>query len=119
MIVGGAMHTIIGERNVISHLAQAKPQTGFSPDQTFNLIRWFWYLGSYLSFWVGGVALIIGLTDWLPSKAMVGWLLATLMFGFSVLTFGVVAILNPKELSKLGQVGILFVVTILLVIGSL
>ena len=119
MIVGGGMHTIIGERNVISHLAQDKPQTGFSPDQTFNLIRWFWYLGSFISFWVGGVALIIGFTDWLPAETTIGWLLASIMFGFSILSFAPVAWLNPKEILKLSQVVILIVVTVLLGIGSL
>lgn len=119
MVLGGVAHTVVGEKNVIAHLAQAKPETGFSGDHTFNLVRWFWYLGSYVSFWVGGVALIIGLSDRLPSETVIAQLLATLMFGFSILTFGVVALLNPKELGKLGQVVILIVVTALLWIGAL
>ena len=110
MILGGVAHTVVGEKNVIGPLKASPPQTEFSADHAFNLIRWFWYLGSYVSFWVGGVALIIGLTDWLPSKSVIGWLLATLMLGFSILTFGIVAFLNPKELNKLGQVVILIVV---------
>ena len=120
MIIGGGMHTIIGERNVISHLAQDKPQTGFSPDQTFNLIRWFWYLGSFISFWIGAVALMIGASDgWFQDEAAIGKLLASCMVGFSVLTFGMVAILNPKDLQKLAQVVILLLVTVLLYLGSI
>ncbi|MEM7032589.1 MAG: hypothetical protein AAF629_23755 [Chloroflexota bacterium] len=119
MIVGGLMHTIVGERNVISYLAKNKPVTGFSADQTFNLLRWFWYLGSFVSFWVGTVALIIGASDGvIPEEAFIGKLLASLMFGFSVITFGIVAILNPKQLEKLSQVVILIIVTVLLWLGS-
>ncbi len=120
MIVGGLMHTVIGEKNVISYLAKNKPETGFPPDQAFNLIRWFWYLGSYVSFWVGGVALVMGLTDSVvPEEAFVGKLLASLMLGFSVITIGIVAALNPKQLTKLSQVLILILVTVLLYMGSL
>ncbi|MEM7128857.1 MAG: hypothetical protein AAF702_21160 [Chloroflexota bacterium] len=119
MIVGGLMHTVVGEKNVISYLAKNKPTTGFSPDQTFNLIRWFWYLGSFISFWVGGIALLIGAADGIiPEENFIGRLLASLMFGFSIITFGAVAILNPKELAKLSQVVILVVVTILLWLGA-
>ena len=119
MIIGGVLHTVVGEKNVISHLATKMPETGFSRDHAFNLIRWFWYLGSFISFWVGAVALIIGATELLPSENVIGYLLATLMFGFSVLTFVAVAILNPKELGKLNQVGLLVLVTILLWVGSI
>lgn len=119
MVIGGLMHTVIGERDVISHLEKDKPTTNYSPDHAFNLIRWFWYLGSFVSFWIGGVAIIIGATDWLPAGATIGKLLASLMFGFSVLTIGVVAILNPKDLGKLSQVGLLIVVMILLWVGSI
>ena len=119
MVIGGLMHTVVGEKQVISHLAQNKPETGFSPDQTFNLIRWFWYLGSFVSFWVGGVAIIIGATAWLPAEQTIGYLLASLMFGFSVVTFAAVAILNSKEIMKLNQVFILILVTVLLWLGSL
>lgn len=120
MILGGAAHTIVGEKNVISHLANNKPETGFTPDHTFNLIRWFWYMGSFVSFWVGAIALIIGLTDGvIPSEPFIGKLLASFMVGFSIITFGIVAILNPKELNKLSQVGALIVVTILLWVGSM
>lgn len=120
MIVGGLMHTVIGEMQVISHLGRNKPETGFSGDQTFNLIRWFWYLGSFISFWVGAVALVIGATDGvMPEEQFLGKLLASLMFGFSVITFGIVAALNPKELAKLGQVVILMLVTVLLWVGSI
>ncbi len=120
MIIGGLMHTVVGERNVISHLARNKPTTGFSPNQTFNLIRWFWYLGSFISFWIGAIALIIGLTDGvIPAENFIGMLLASLMLGFSMITFGVVAALNPKELGKLSQVVILVAVTILLWVGSI
>lgn len=119
MVIGGVAHTVVGEKNVISHLAKNKPTTGFSPDHAFNLIRWFWYLGSFVSFWVGAIALIIGVTDMLPSENIIGYLLASLMFGFSVLTIAIVAALNPKELGKLSQVGLLILVTILLWIGSI
>lgn len=118
MVIGGLLHTLIGERNVISYLAKNKPTTGFSPDQTFNLIRWFWYLGSFVSFWIGGVAILLGVTDILPAEATIGKLLATLMFGFAVVTIGVVAILNPRELSKLSQVGLLVLVMVLLWLGA-
>lgn len=119
MVAGGLMHTVVGEKSVIAHLAKNKPVTGFSAEHTFNLIRWFWYLGSFISFWVGGVALLIGFTDDIvPAEPFIGKLLATLMFGFSILTFGIVAALNPKELSKLSQVIILVIVTLLLWVGA-
>lgn len=119
MIIGGVMHTVVGEKNVIGHLAQDKPSGGYSPDHTFNLLRWFWYLGSFISFWVGGVGLLIGLTDLLSAEHEIGYLLASIMFGFSILTFGAVAILNPKELGKLSQVGLLVLVMILFLLGSI
>lgn len=119
MVLGGFLHTVIGEKNVISYLAKDKPSGGYSPDHTFNLIRWFWYMGSFISFWVGGVALLIGLTDLLSSENEIGYLLASLMFGFLILTFGIVAILNPKEIGKLSQVVLLILVTILLIVGSM
>ena len=118
MIIGGLMHTIIGEKNVISHLSKNKPITNYSPDHTFNLIRWFWYLGSFISFWVGAVALTIGLWDGiLPNERIIAKLLASLMLGFSVLTIGIVAMLNPRDLSKLAQAGMLILVMILLWLG--
>ena len=120
MLMGGAAHTLVGEKSVISHLAKQKPVTEFSAEHTFNLIRWFWYLGSFVSFWVGVVALTIGLTDGVvPAEAFIGKLLSTLMLGFSVITFGIVAALNPKELNKLSQVIVLVIVTILLWVGAL
>ncbi|MEM7369131.1 MAG: hypothetical protein AAF587_11070 [Bacteroidota bacterium] len=119
MIIGGIMHTVIGERNVISKLKAQKDMASFPDNESFNLIRWFWYLGSFVSFWVGAVALMIGAADGiLPEESIIGKLLASLMFGFSVLTFAIVAILNPKDLQKLSQVAILVLVTVLLWMGS-
>ena len=120
MVLGGLAHTIIGEKNVISKLKAQKDAGQFPDDEAFNLIRWFWYLGSYISFWVGAVAIIIGATDmWLDSEALIGQLLATIMLGFSVITFGVVAMLNPRSLLKLAQVTILWLVTVLLWLGAM
>lgn len=113
------MHTIIGEGKVIQKLKKLKEKQSFPDNEAFNLIRWFWYLGSFISFWVGAVALTIGTTDGiLEHEATIGKLLSSLMFGFSVLTFSVVAYLHPKELKKLNQVVILIVVTVLLWLGS-
>ena len=120
MVLGGLAHTYIGERNVISKLKTLREEPGNLGQDAFNLIRWFWYLGSFISFWVGALALIIGTTDGvITDEPQMGKLLASLMLGFSVLTFGIVAILNPRELKKLGQVVILVAVTILLWVGSI
>lgn len=119
MIIGGFMHTIIGEKKVIQRLKSQREQLDFPDNEAFNLIRWFWYLGSFISFWVGAVALIIGVTDGvLEAEATIGKLLASLMFGFSILTFGVVALLHPKDLQKLAQVVILVLVMVLLWMGA-
>ncbi len=120
MIVGGVMHTIIGEKKVIQTLKRQKNQGQFPDDEAFNLIRWFWYLGSFISFWIGSVALVIGLTDGvLENEQTIGKLLASIMFGFSILTFGIVAMLNPKELKKLAQVVMLVIVMVLLWVGAM
>ena len=120
MIIGGIMHTVIGERNVIRKLKEQKDQGGFPTDEAFNLIRWFWYLGSFISFWIGVLAILIGYTDGiLEAEQTIGKLLASIMFGFAILTFGIVALLNPKDLQKLGQVVILILVMVLLWIGSI
>lgn len=117
MLLGGLAHTLIGEKNVISHLKKQKPKTGYEPDVAFNLIRWFWYLGSYISFFVAAIALIIGTTDGIISNEdLVAKLMSGIIFGF-VLTFGIIAVLNPKKLSELSQVVILAVVHILLWFG--
>ena len=119
MIIGGIMHTLIGENKIISKLKLQKEQGQFPDDEAFNLIRWFWYLGSFVSFWIGGIALIIGWTDGvLENESTIGQLLAILMLGFSVITFGIVALLNPKDLMKLNQVFILVLVTVLLWLGT-
>ncbi len=119
MIIGGLMHTIIGEKKVIAELKRQKEMGDFPDDEAFNLIRWFWYLGSFVSFWIGGVSLIIGLTNGvLENEEIIAKLLASLMFGFSILTFGIVAILNPKDLIKLSQVLILIFVMVLLWVGA-
>lgn len=119
MFIGGLAHTIIGEKKVITYLKKQKPETGFAPDVAFNLIRWFWYLGSYISFLVSILALTIGLTDdVVPAEAFVGKLLASIIFGF-VFTFAIVGILNPKKLGELSQVVILALVTILLWVGAI
>ena len=118
MVIGGLMHTIVGERNVISKLKVEKDKGGFPDNASFNLIRWFWYMGSFFSFWVGAIALTIGYTDnVLEYENTIAELLSYFMFGFSIITFGIVALLNPKELTKLGQVLILIVVMILLWVG--
>ena len=118
MIIGGLMHTVIGEKNVIQKLKAEKSKGHFPDDTSFNLIRWFWYMGSFFSFWVGAIALIIGLTDHiLEDEATIARLLSSFMLGFSVITFGIVAILNPKDLKGLAQVTILWVVTALLWLG--
>ncbi len=118
MIMGGLMHTIIGERNVIQQLKAEKAKGNFPDDASFNLIRWFWYMGSFFSFWVGAIALVIGYSDdVLADENTIAELLSYFMFGFSILTFGIVAILNPKELQKLGQVFILILVMVLLWLG--
>ena len=118
MIIGGMMHTIIGERNVIQKLKTEKEKGNFPDDASFNLIMWFWYMGSFFSFWVGTIALIIGYTDnVLENENTIAELLSYFMFGFSILTFGIVALLNPRELKKLGQVSILILVMVLLWIG--
>ena len=118
MIVGGLMHTIIGEKNVIAELKSLNAQGKFPADDAFNLIRWFWYMGSFFSFWVGAIALIIGFTDGiLENEQTIAWLLVTFMIGFSVITFGIVAILHPKDLKKLSQVFVLLLVTVLLWLG--
>ena len=119
MIIGGLMHTIIGEKKVIAQLKQQKDKGGFPDNEAFNLIRWFWYLGSFISFWIGAVALVIGLTDGvLENEQTIGKLLSSIMFGFSVLTFGIVALLNPKDLKKLSQVFMLIFVMVLLWMGA-
>lgn len=120
MVLGGLAHTVIGEGKVIRHLKGLKDGLDALDDEQFNLIRWFWYLGSWVSFWVGGVALMIGLWDGIfVAEKEIGLLLASLMAGFSVLTFGIVAVLNPRELGKLAQVVILIVVTVLLWVGAM
>ena len=119
MIIGGLMHTIIGEKKVIAELKRQKEGGDFPDDEAFNLIRWFWYLGSFVSFWIGGVSLIIGLTNGvLENEEIIAKLLASLMFGFSILTFGIVVLLNPKDLLKLSQVLILIFVMLLLWFGA-
>jgi len=119
MIIGGLMHTFIGEQKVIAKLKKLKDTTDFPDNEAFNLIRWFWYMGSFFSFWIGAIALVIGTTDGvLEDEATIGKLLSSFMFGFAVLTFGIVAIWNPKDLKKLSQVGILVVVMILLWLGA-
>ncbi len=118
MIIGGLMHTVIGEKNVIQKLKLENEKGNFPDHSSFNLIRWFWYMGSFFSFWVGTIALIIGCTDGvLENENTIAKLLCYFMFGFSILTFGIVAILNPKELNKLAQVFILILVMILICLG--
>ena len=119
MIIGGLMHTIIGEKNVIRELHKLKQNGKFPTDEAFNLIRWFWYMGSFFSFWIGAIGLTIGLTDGvLEEEVTIAKLMASFMFGFSILTFGIVALLNPKDLIKINQVFILIVVMILFWLGA-
>jgi len=119
MIIGGLMHTIMGEKKVMAELKRLKEEGDFPDDEAFNLIRWFWYLGSFVSFWIGGISLIIGLTNGvLENEETIAKLLSSLMFGFSILTFGIVVLLNPKDLLKLSQVLILIFVMVLLWFGA-
>ena len=44
MVIGGLMHTITGEKKVIRKLIAEKEKGNFPDNESFNLIRWFWYM---------------------------------------------------------------------------
>ncbi len=112
------MHTIIGEKDVIKKLKASMVVDNFPDNASFNLIRWFWYMGSFFSLWIGGIAIIIGCTnDILVDENTIALLLSIFMFGFSIPTFGIVILLNPKDVKKLSQVCILILVMFLLWFG--
>lgn len=118
VILTGFVHAILGEKWIFSKLNPAMLNTHYSGDVTKTTLRWFWHVGSFIVFFVGGLALTMGISDGLiPAESFIGKLLAFIYLGINSLLI-VLHISQPKKLKEYPQIIIMMVIMVLLYLGS-
>lgn len=119
VIITGFVHAILGEKWIFDQLKPESLRTHYSGDVTKITLRWFWHVGSFLVFFVGAIALVMGATEGvIPAEHFIGKLLAIIYLGIN----GLLILVNLRDLSKLKeypQLIIMILIMVLLYLGSL
>lgn len=117
VVITGFVHMILGEKLILSRLKQENLSTHYSGDVTKTTLRWFWHVGSFIVFFVGALALLIGFSDGIiPNEKMVGTLLLIIYMGIN----GLLILLNitkPKKLMEYPQIIIMLIIMVLFYLG--
>ncbi|MEM7369130.1 MAG: hypothetical protein AAF587_11065 [Bacteroidota bacterium] len=119
VIITGFVHMILGEKWLFSFLKAESLDTHYSGEVTKTTLRWFWHFGSFMVFFVGVLALVMGYSDTLiPAENFIGKLLAIIYLGLNVLLI-VLNASQPKNLKEYPQLIIMVVIMVLLFLGSM
>ena len=118
LFITGLVHMYLGEKWLFEKLNSENLETHYTGGVTKTTLRWFWHFGSFMVFWVGVLALIMGVTDdMITDENQVGKLLASIYLGLnSLLIF--LHIKQPTKLKEYPQLIIMIVIMILLYLGS-